>query len=123
MSKQYAARQNTLYCTAVEREEGLIELAHVWFPGSTCTVSSQKILEQDAQLAVNEYLSENHWLDESTILRSTERAVLLEALVLLTGNPYKTLGPALKRYGYKLQPLTKSKDTNAPHRIIPATTE
>lgn len=123
ISKQYAARQNTRYLTAVAQKESLIELAHEWFPGSTCTVSSQEILEQDAQQAVNEYLSENNWLNNSTIVRSAERAVLLEALVLLTGQPYKTLGPALKRYGYKLQPLTKSKDTNAPHRIISTTTE
>ena len=123
MSKQYAANQSARYRSAVEQQEGLKELAHEWFPGSSCTISDRQILEQDAQRAVDEYLADNHWLDASTTVRSAEKAIILEALITLTGKSFKTLGPALKRYGYILQRLTNSKDANAPCRIIRTTTE
>lgn len=123
ISKQYAAQQSSRYRSAVEQQEGLNKLAHEWFPGSSCTISARKILEQDAQRAVDEYLTDNLWLDASTIVRSAEKAIILEALITLTGKPIKTLAPALKHYGYKLYPLTKSKDINTPCRIIRETTE
>nr|MBR4281907.1 hypothetical protein [Clostridia bacterium] len=118
ISKQYAANQNTRYLTAFSQNESLIELAHEWFPGSTCTVSTRQIGDQDAQRAVDEYLVNHHWLEESTIIKSSEKATILQDLNRLTGKAFKALAPALKSYGYKLQPLTKSKNANAPHRII-----
>ena len=118
VSKRYAARQNQLYQDACESRELLIQKAEQWFPGSECSVSRRVAAVWDVKPAVEAYLTEQHWLDENTVIKSKERAEILETIGQITGEPAKRLGHVLRRFGYQLKPLTKSKKADAPYRIV-----
>ena len=75
-------------------------------------------MDEETRSAIHAYLTEKHWLDEGKVTNDKDRAEILQALNVITGNAAKTLGPALKKYGFSLVHTTRSKKSNAPMRII-----
>ncbi len=112
-SKDYYAEQQRIYQKAVYTSSGLVALAHQWFPTVPCTVSVK--LKGDMVEEIRHYLVAGNWLDGKREIRDTERTAILHDLKQMTGEPYKTLGPALKEWGYHLS--TPGHKPNSPSTI------
>lgn len=121
ISKAYHKEQQKIFSTAAETESGLIELAQQWYPGIECSVSKklQQRMYAENKSKVDQYLTENRWLNGERIIRQNERQEIQAALVQLLGitNQDTKLASLLKQYKYKLEAETKSKNANAPSRI------
>lgn len=118
LSKLYYATQTQKYDDAKQTAVGLIKLANEWFPDAICSVSKRVKPQQDRQAAVTKYLVDNHWLNEKRVIKKTERDTILTELNQITGEGAKQLAPILQRYGYSLQKTNRSKNKNAPYKII-----
>ena len=68
---------------------------------------------------VDQYLTENHWLNGEKTIKQAERQKILADLMQILGiaKPDMRLSALLKRFGYKLIAETNSKNANAPFRI------
>lgn len=99
-SKDYYAEQQRIYQQAVYTSSGLVALAHQWFPTVPCTVSVKP--RGDIAEEIQHYLVAGNWLDERQEMRGKERTAILKELNRITGEQYRTLGPALKEWGYLL---------------------
>lgn len=100
-SKEYYAEQRRIYDYASYTSSGLVALAHSWFPTVPCTVSVKP--KGDMAEEIQKYLTDGHWLDGERPIRGEERTEILNELKRITGEPYKTLAPALKDWGYLLE--------------------
>jgi hypothetical protein len=111
--KNYYAQQHRIYSEAAKTSSGLHELASQWFPGIPVHIDAD--LAGDIQQAVDDYLSQNNWLNGQRIIRQNERTELLRELNLITGENSRQLSTILRHYGYQLQ--ANSHRTNALHTI------
>lgn len=111
-SKQYYAQQNAQFDEAVSDPQKLSDLVRSWYPHANISV------EYSAQVQVTQYI-EKHELT-SKIVSYDEQQELLAFINKITGESRKTLGPALKPFGYKFIP--KNKHNGCPG-VIQRTTE
>ena len=111
--KDYYAQQHSIYHNAVKTAAGLQSLAARWFPGIPAHVDIS--LEGDIQQAVDEYLTNNHWLNGQREIRQNERRIILNALNEITGENSRQLGTILRHYGYLIS--SNSHSSNARHTI------
>jgi len=121
VSKAYYKEQQQIFKAAAETEAGLIALAQQWYPGIECTVSEKlnRLMYMENKSRVDQYLTENHWLNGERKIRQTERQEILAALMQILGiaKPDVKLGPLLKKFKYVLIAETSSKNANAPFSI------
>lgn len=108
-SKDYYAEQQQIYKTASYTSDGLIALAHSWFPSVPCTVSVKP--QGDMAAEIRHYLVSGNWLDGKREIRGDERTEILNEIKRITGEQYGTLSPALKAWGYHLE--TKGNKTSS----------
>lgn len=100
-SKAYYSEQHQIFNRAKYASRRLIQLANQWFPGIPCSVSIQ--LPGDTQLAVDDYLRQNHWLDNQRDIQDPERKEILENLNRITGSNSRQLKSLLRAYHYLLK--------------------
>lgn len=112
-SKEYYTEQRRIYDDARYTSSGLVALAHSWFPTVPCTVSVKP--EGDTAEEIQKYLTDDHWLDGERSIRGAERTEILQELNRITGKQHRTLGPALKDWGYKLE--TEGNKISSPSTI------
>lgn len=117
IGRGYYQIQNEVFEEARIFAGDLIALARTWFPKAECTVARDALSYEDKQLDVEQYLWENNWLDGKREIRQNERKLLLWMINQITAENAKNLRSLLKKYGYVLEPKTKSKDTNTPYVI------
>ena len=100
-SKCYYARQNQIFDEAKSDPQKLCELAQSWYPNAEISV------ECSDEFRVTQYL-EQHKLIGTKVTYSQQQD-LLAFIEDLTQESHKTLGPAIKRYGYTFIPDNKHK--------------
>lgn len=123
LSKAYHKAQNAKFKAAANTEGGLIALVQEWYPGIPCTVSRKmkQLMFAENKAAMDNYLSENHWLNGARPIHQEERQQICADLTQLLGMPENTrLGPLLKRYKYNLIKQTNSNNRMAPWKIEPS---
>ena len=64
---------------------------------------------------IRQYLTDGNRLNGERNIRGEECAEILNELKRITGKTYKTLGPALKEWGYEL--TTRGKKPESPSTI------
>ena len=111
-SKQYYAQQNARFDEAVSDPQRLSDLVRSWYPHANISV------ECSAPVQVMQYI-EQHGLTSKSVSYD-EQQKLLAFINKITGESRKTLGPALKPFGYKFTPLNKH---NGCPGVIQRTTE
>lgn len=109
-SKAYYAEQHQAYNSARRSSRSLIQLVDQWFPGIPCTVNV--LLPDDVQLAVDEYLCQNRWLDGQKEIRQAERSEILAKINELARTSHRQLKTALRHYGYKLTTAHRANGTS-----------
>ena len=100
-SKLYYSQQNQIFDEAKSDPQELYALANSWYPNAEVSV------EYSNEFRVTLYLKQ-HKLIGKKITYSQQQA-LLEFIKNITGESRKTLGPALKPYGYRFIPDNKHK--------------
>lgn len=113
VSKAYYAQQHQTYQEAAKTALGLKNLIGQWFPGVPCSVDVT--LAEDVQRQVDEYLTQNNWLNGQREIRQNERREILAQLNRITGENSRQLASILGHYGYSLR--ASSHRTNALHTI------
>lgn len=106
--KNYYAQQHRIYDDAAKTVAGLQALAAQWFPGIPSYVDIN--LDGDIQQAVDDYLTNNLWLNGQRIIRQNERREILNELNRITGEDSRQLGSILRHYGYQLNSNSKRSD-------------
>ena len=116
-SKDYYEEQRRIYQQAADTSAGLVALAQSWFPNVPCTVSVKTM--GDMAEEIRHYLESENWLDGKRNMRNKERAEILSMLKKITGEDYRTLGPALKEWGYRLDINGKKPTSQSTISVIP----
>lgn len=101
-SKLYYARQNRLFNEAKSDPKELCTLAQSWYPNAEVSV------ECSVEIQISQYLEEHNLI--GTGITYSQQCELLTFINDLTQASRKTLGPALKPYGYTFTPDSKHKN-------------
>ena len=121
ISKAHYAQEKKEFVEATKSHQGLIGLAHKWYPGIQCRVTAklESAVYAENKERIDAYLHENNWINGTRKIRQEERKTILKELnELLAGKTSgERLKPLLQKYGYELIPETRSKNANAPYRI------
>ena len=99
--KQYYAQQNQIFNEAKSDPQKLCELARKWYPNAEVAV------ECSIGLQVTQYLEQRKLIGNK--ITYSQQQDLLAFIEDLTQESHKTLGPAIKRYGYTFIPDNKHK--------------
>lgn len=77
------------------------ELVKKWFPNAECEVNITFYEDKKAELGA--YLVGKGWLGPHADIKGPQRTELLNKIREITGEDFKSLGPALKRFGYTIE--------------------
>lgn len=106
-SKMYYERQNTLFNEAKSDPEKLCALVRNWYPNAEISV------EYSTKLQIMQYIEHRGLIGIE--ITSSQQEELLAFINHLTKQSRKTLGPALKSFGFLFTP--KNKHRNCPGTI------
>ena len=95
-SKLYYAQQNQIFIEAMSDPQKLCALAQSWYPNADVSV------ECSDEIRVAQHLMQHNLIGPKVTY--AQQQALLAFIGDLSGKPCKTLGPALKSYGYIFTP-------------------
>jgi len=107
IGRAYYAKQEAIFSSALS-QQGLKELAAVWYPSTRCDVRVPFQNEHEKKIAA--YLEQSGWLEVGVKIKDAEREIILKEVNKITGIEWKRLGAALQHYGYELEMKSKKKD-------------
>ena len=108
-SKMYYERQNTLFNEAKSDPEKLCALVRNWYPNAEISV------EYSTKLQITQYIEQHDLIGKEITYSQQEE--LLAFINRLSMKPRKTLGPALKAYGFLFTPKNKHRNCSGTIQI------
>lgn len=108
-SKMYYERQNTLFNEAKSDPEKLCALVRNWYPNAEISV------EYSTKLQITQYIEQHDLIGKEITYSQQEE--LLAFINRLSMKPRKTLGPALKEYGFLFTPKNKHRNCSGTIQI------
>lgn len=116
IGRKYYAAQQLRFADAMNSTYDLGCWLHKIYPGVPFIVSNEIEMHEDMQAAVDAYIQSNRLL--SRTLRAEDKKKICEDLEKLFQRKIGKLKTFLKKHGYDIKENTKSKNANAPIRIV-----